>query len=165
MQRTATSSIFKAASSMAKAASNASGVSSSSSASSAVSSAPSLIHSASSSSRPLMRMRIRVNCAGQVQTSEFAFIRGFHSSRRSPLKSSYVYGAPSAVNKSKSAEDNVFFPQVYSEQGSVSVAGSNVTYESFESSLSSSSSKQSFSSEENISGPTNTTYAKFGHSE
>lgn len=163
MQRTATSSIFKAASSMAKAASNASGVSSSSSASSAVSSAPSLIHSASSSSRPLMRMRIRVNCAGQVQTSEFAFIRGFHSSRRSPLKSSYVYGAPSgAVNKSKSAEDNVFFPQVYSEQGSVSVAGSNVTYESFESS---SSSKQSFSSEENISGPTNTTYAKFGHSE
>lgn len=114
-----------------------------------------------------LRMRIRVNCAGIVQTSELAFVKGFHTSSARHLHMSAASRSPSATKKlSAQLPSETFQPQVYSQQGYVSVAGSNASYESSleKNADHASYSESSFAAGE-ISGPSNTTFSKDHHSE
>ncbi|VVT57294.1 uncharacterized protein SAPINGB_P005650 [Magnusiomyces paraingens] len=136
----------------------------------AASRAAAVTPSTSSSTQTLrnnkLRMRIRVNCAGIVQTSELSSVKCFHTSAArsfhtfnrnlSPFNTKELYSQ-------KSSE--TFSPQIYSQQGYVSVAGSNASYDFLEKQGDHIPHADSASAVSDISGPTNTTFSKDHHSE
>lgn len=111
-----------------------------------------------STDKPLMRMRIRVNCAGIVQTSELSSSRQFPPSRK--LLHTKAYSTPLEPLAQHASE--TFSPEVHSAQGEVLVAGSNGSYETVNSER---RSRQADDFEVGqVSGPTNITFTK-GHAE
>lgn len=79
-----------------------------------------------SSNKPLMRMRIRVNCSGIVQASELSSIQ---NSRK--LLHTKAYSPSQPLEQHSSSSPAAFFaPEVHSYQGDIFMAGSNSSYES-----------------------------------
>lgn len=114
------------------------------------------------SSKPLMRMKVRVNCVGIVQTSEISSVKYFHSCSFKQFHSSLTKGS----SYDYSDYNGVFvetFPQIHSQQGYVSVAGSTISYESISAEVENIQySKKHFSE---VCGPSNTTFSKDHHTE
>lgn len=117
------------------------------------------------SGKPLMRMRIRVNCAGVVQTSRLSSVKYFHTSRNLRRTESGFPSIPlenhsTTMESASSSSFLSFSPQVHSYQGdNVLLAGSNSSYESLN------ADRRSRLADEfsvgQVSGPSNTTFSKY----
>lgn len=108
-----------------------------------------------------LRLRIRVNCAGVVQTSELSSVRYFHAAAVRPNRHATT----------AAASTQPFQPEVYSHQGYVSVAGASdaasdaALQESAREPVSASSPSPLLASTSDVSGPLNAVFSKDHHEE